>query len=543
MRSAKRRLIALVAGTPVVLTLLATIYMLGMERLEGSPRTFWQSFEWASETVTTTGYGHDAQWQHPLMIVFVSMVQVLGVSLTFIVVSLLVLPFFEARFEGRLPRSAPKLRDYVLIYRWGPAVASLVDELTRAKVGVLVLEEDETVARRLLDRGRKVVVCRLEEEDPEPSLFANARAIVANGTDAQNGAFVLAARQRGYAGELVALAQEPLHRAPMMLAGAAAVYTPLHILAAAIAGLASERIATRVSGLSLLGSGVQATEVRVDRRSEFAGKTLAQADLRSKSGATIIAKWSKGVFVPHCRADTVIEPGAILVAVGDTVALERLAALAPPLPRTGPIVVCGHGEVGRKLVELLRDAGERVIVIDRVDGPGVDVVGNVLERATLERADLRGARAVIVALGDDATTLFAASVLRDFAAEVPLVARVNRQDNVERIHRAGADFAVSLAEVAGELLAHKLLGAQWSAEGMRVKLAKLPAGPLAGRTPRSDRIGERTGCSIVALERGGTIVTDFEADSPIEAGDALVVCGPEDALTRYLEIAAQERGG
>jgi hypothetical protein len=37
-----------------VLTL-GTIYMLGMEHLEASPRTLLQGIQWASETITNTG--------------------------------------------------------------------------------------------------------------------------------------------------------------------------------------------------------------------------------------------------------------------------------------------------------------------------------------------------------------------------------------------------------------------------------------------------------------------------------------------------------
>ena len=39
--------------------------------------------------------------------------------------------------------------------------------------------------------------------------------------------------------------------------------------------------------------------------------------------------------------------------------------MATPLRLHGPIVVAGYGAVGRKVVEMLHDAGETTIVIDR----------------------------------------------------------------------------------------------------------------------------------------------------------------------------------
>ena len=72
----------------------------------------------------------------------------------------------------------------------------------------------------------------------EKARLHRARALVANGTDDENAAIILAARQLGFAGDVVALVEEPYHRKPMMLAGATAVYTPRHILGAALAARA-----------------------------------------------------------------------------------------------------------------------------------------------------------------------------------------------------------------------------------------------------------------------------------------------------------------
>jgi hypothetical protein len=136
--SLRRRLLALLLLTPALLMGLAAAYGVIMAHLEGEERTFLESLQWASETLTTTGYGHDNHWSHPGTVGFVILTQLSGLVLTFVAFSLVVVPFFEARFEGRLPRSVPKLRDYVLVYRYGPAVSTLLEELDRAGVRTLV---------------------------------------------------------------------------------------------------------------------------------------------------------------------------------------------------------------------------------------------------------------------------------------------------------------------------------------------------------------------------------------------------------------------
>jgi Trk K+ transport system NAD-binding subunit len=535
MTPSRRRLLGLLLAAPTLLVGCAAIYGMAMSRLEGEDRTFLQSLQWAGETLTTTGYGHDTQWSHPVTVGFVIFTQFSGLVLSFVTFSLVVVPFFEARFEGRLPRSMPKLRDYVLVYRYGPAVSKLLAELRRGSVRTLVLEEDEPTARRLIDRGQPVVFMQLDEEDPDPRIFLHARAIVAAGSDQDNASLILAARQAGFEGEILALADVPLHRKPMMLAGASGVYTPLHIVAAAMAALASERINPRLSGLGRVRGHLHTAELRIFADSELAGKTLAEAGIRAKTGATVIGQWRGGTFEANLTALTTLHAGAILTAVGSDRALEKLGKLAKPLRREGPIVVCGYGAVGQKVVELLRDAGEPVVVLDRVQHEGVDIVGDVLDRATLQRAQVDAAQTVILALGDDSSTLFAASVIRDHVRDVPIIARVNRAEHVERIHLAGADFGLSLSEVAAELLAQKLLGAEWISLEARVKVERVGPAGLVGKSPVGANVGALTGCTVVAVERGGEITVELPERFRVEKRDILYICGLEANILRYFE--------
>src|SRR6059058_1988543 len=119
MRS--RRLLVLLAAVAVYLVIAAALYQLGMAELEGKPRTFLQSLEWAADTFTTTSYGRDTNWWHPLMIGLVMLVQFSGMVAAPLIIALFVLPFFAERFEERLPRAADeKLAQHVIVYRFGP---------------------------------------------------------------------------------------------------------------------------------------------------------------------------------------------------------------------------------------------------------------------------------------------------------------------------------------------------------------------------------------------------------------------------------------
>ncbi|MCX7180049.1 MAG: NAD-binding protein, partial [Proteobacteria bacterium] len=156
-------------------------------------------------------------------------------------------------------------------------------------------------------------------------------------------------------------------------------------------------------------------------------------------------------------------------------------------------MLAGYGAVGRKVIEMLHDAGETCVVIDRIAAPGVDIVGSVLEKATLDQARICEASAVILALSDDSESVFATAVVRDYAPEVPLIVRVLRTPNTARIYRSGADFAISSGQVAGQILAYHLLGEQVIPVENRIKFIRVSAGTLAGKHPWHNEALERTG--------------------------------------------------
>lgn len=546
MTRPRRRLLLLVLSLPILVVGCALVYMVGMDLLEGKPRGFWDSFSWASETLTTTGYGADARWRHPAMILFVFAVQFAGVFLVFLVVPIYLIPFLEERFQVRLPQAAPRdLAGHVLIFRHGAPVESLLGELAEAGVPTLLVEPDEGIARRLFESGQPVVQGHLDEATLRAVRLGQARALIANGSDDENAALTLAARQAGFAGPILAVVEEPFHRQPMLLAGATAAFTPRHILGAALAARASARISPRLSGVQQLGKKLEIAEVRVEPRSPVAGQTLAEAKLGERTGASVIGLWRGGELSTQLDAATRLDPETVLIVAGGRESVERVGELARGaqlLRRKGPFVVGGYGEVGQKVVELLRTVGEEVVAIDRRPGEGVDLVGDLLDPRILAAAGVVHAQAVILALDTDSATLFATVILKEAAPDVPVIARVNRAENVERIHRAGAFFALSISQVSGQMLARKLLGRESVALDPQLEVVRIPADRLVGRHPLELDIRHRTGCSVVAVERGEEVLVDLGPEFRFAPGDSVYICGTAEAARRFAEAYAPAKG-
>lgn len=542
MLRSQKRLLALMGSLVLLVVVGALIYMVGMSRLEGETRGFWRSLEFVAETLSTTGYGADETWSSPLMVLFVILLQFLGVFLIFMIFPVYLIPYLEERFEVRLPKEAKDSGDHVLIYRYGPAVATLVDQLERASIPTVILEQDEGRARRLIEAGHQVVYGSLEDGVLSRVGLERARSLIANSTDDEDAAVILAARQSGFEGEALALVEEPFHRRPIMLAGATATYTPRHVLGAALAARASQRVSPTVADAQQVGPKLKVSEVRIPRGSSLAGQTLVEAGLGERTGVTVIGQWVGGHLVAPPTREMRLEPDGILILVGSPESVQKFEELcdeAKPLRRHGPVVVAGFGEVGGKVVELLTDVGEELVVIDREARDNVKVVGDVLDPRVLEQAGVGSAKAVILAVDTDSATMFATVIVKDLAPHVPVIARVNRAENVERIHRAGADFALSISQVSGQILARRLLGEEAVSVDPQLKVLKVGAAGLAGRHPSELEIRQKTGCSVVAVERDDALTMEFGPDFRFESEDVIYVCGSSEGTRAFLEMFPQ----
>ena len=219
-----------------------------------------------------------------------------------------------------------------------------------------------------------------------------------------------------------------------------------------------------------------------------------------------------------------------------------------PVAQPQPLPVVRPPQVGQEWTYIKKDIfngktldviTERIssigsnIVIDRMTAPGVDVVGSVLDRATLDKARVREASAVVLALSADSESLFATAYVRDYAPEVPLIVRVQRTRNTPRIYRSGADFAISVGQVAGQILAAQLIGEQAIPVENRIKFIRVNAGELAGSHPWHSDALDNTGAKIIAVERSHEVVVEFINDFVLQTDDVLLVCGSINSLERY----------
>jgi Trk K+ transport system NAD-binding subunit len=217
----------------------------------------------------------------------------------------------------------------------------------------------------------------------------------------------------------------------------------------------------------------------------------------------------------------------------------------------GPVLLCGLGTVGWRVLELLRTAGVPVVVVDRTSDPedprlfGVRCVkGDFREKGVLAEAGVRDAGGVLVVTSDDLVNISAALMVRSLNPDVRIVLRMFNQNLVSRLSKAVRNVAaLSVSALSAPMLALSaltggVLAAFPQADGRRqiADMTVTTGSKLAGR--RVADVGEYQRFVVLAhapVAHQPRLLLDLDPAAVLEPGDRVVVCGEPEDVQRLLE--------
>ncbi len=219
-----------------------------------------------------------------------------------------------------------------------------------------------------------------------------------------------------------------------------------------------------------------------------------------------------------------------------------------------PIVLCGLGRMGSRVLDYLLAAGMPVVIIDTVCKPddprlrGARLVsGDCRRREVLEQAGVAGASGVLILTNDDLLNVSTALMVRGLNAEVRIVLRMFNQNLLGRLGKAVHNvFALSTSLLTAPLLAMTALTGQAlgtyrlddSPEGVRqlVEVSVGPASPLRDQTV-GRLAGTRDVVAVAHLPAEGTarFLIDVRPDAILRGGDQLIVHGSPRELAPLLQ--------
>ena len=243
--------------------------------------------------------------------------------------------------------------------------------------------------------------------------------------------------------------------------------------------------------------------------------------------------------------------GSFAIAVGDILEFlferqqMKLMGLIK-VKKSQHVVICGWTESTAECIKEI-GKGNAIFVVDEnedirkkaLKNGATFVHGDPTRVQDLEKANIVGAKAVIVDMESDSHTLHCILSLRKLDKDVRIVAEAQRYENIEQIQLAGATQVISPFVISGRLM-QKSIDEGYEAMFVQEVLAEHKNREMKevevteksyfnGKTVREADIHERTGVVLVGVGKNGDLTIDPPRDYVIHAGDVILGIGkPEE---------------
>lgn len=530
----------------VLLVALFTVLFHAIMVYEKQDHSWLSGLYWVMVTMSTLGFG-DITFKTDIgrffsVVVLLSGMIFLLVLMPFTFIEFFYSPFVKAQREARAPRAvAPHLRDHVILTHLDDVSLTLIRRLQKYRFPYVLVVGDVEQALTLHDTGLNVVVANLND----PAGFANcgferAALVAATDDDFSNTSIAFSAREMSPDTLIVATASSPSSVDVLQLAGANHVMQLGETLGTALA----RRTIAADAQAHLIGSfgDLRIAETMV-AGTPLAGKTLAESRLRELVGVTVLGLWQRGFFSP-ARPETVLTPDSMLILAGREEEMAAYDGLFCIYHRShSPSLIIGAGRVGRAVAKTFDQMELDYRIIDKLAErrchPTRFIHGSAADLETLEEAGIREAPAVIITTREDAVNIYLTIYCRKLRPDIQIVARSNTDGNMTRLHNAGADVVMSYASMGSNILFNlfRRENTLLVAEGLHI--FRLPAPKeLRGKSIAESALRTRTGCNIVAVQRGDRQLVNPPPDTILEPGDEIILIGTlatEDAFFRQFE--------
>ncbi len=329
----RRRLLAGLLG--VVVTLAGGslgYYLIGQGRWQ-----FDDCLYMTAISLTTVGYGEIIDvGAVPGARLYTILLILLGMGIIVYFASTVVSFIVEEReYFGRkkMDKEIGKLRNHVIICGGGTTGACTLKEMQATRTPAVVIDESEENIKKMMGS---------EETGPFPYIIGDASAdhvlvqagieharglVAALPEDRDNLFLVISAHQLNPKLRIVSRGIEPNIAEKLRRAGADAVVSPNRIGGMR---MASEIIRPHsVEFLDLMlrdtAESRRVDEVRLGQGSHLAGKTFAQADLRSHADVLVMAaKTPSGQYVHNPRPEFPLDQGTVLIVIGTVDEMHKL---------------------------------------------------------------------------------------------------------------------------------------------------------------------------------------------------------------------------
>ncbi|TYL39171.1 metal transporter [Natronococcus pandeyae] len=541
MEDWRRRVGFALTAVAAIILVYSIIYQWAMGTFEGREIPFYKAVQVVIESLTTAGFGGHAPWESTALNLMIIGMNLTGVLLVFLGLPLFAIPLLRQALQSGPPTTS-NLSDHVIICGHSARDDVLRKELDEVGIPCLFIEQDSDIVATLSDKGIDAVHGDPEEiETLRAANASTARALVADVSDEANPTVILSALRVNPDLKIISVVRDYKTAAYHEYSGADEVVLARQQLGEAFGMRARTSFAEKLRNVIHVENDYEITELLVQEESDLAGQTIRNADIFDLNDITIIGVWIGGKFVVSPDPDTVLEENTILLAAGGHGDFESVTARPIPTHHyPSHVIVCGYGTVGWSVAETLQEANITTSVIDQDDRDGIDVVGDATDPETYEAVDLEDAETIVLSLDDDTTTIYATLIIEQLAPEIEIIARADDPDTVWKLYNAGADYVLSLPTITGEILAaHLIEEVEIVTPQVQFEFVRSKAPSLVEKSLSDIDLRAQTGCTVIAIERDGELVTDLRPDFVIKEGDTLIAGGSEEAIDRFNRLVSE----
>jgi len=501
---------------------------------------------WTLTVMSTLGFG-DITFVSDLgkafsLVVLLSGILFLLVMLPFTFIQFFYAPWLEAQSRAKTPRELPpKTSGHIILTSFDSLTVNLVYKLAKYNYEYAIVAPDLKRALELYEMDLRVVVGDLGDAETYRRLrIEKAAMLVANNEDTLNTNIAFTVREISNDVPIVTNADSEDSIDILELAGSTHVFQFMKML--------GESLARRTLGMSIGANVIGRFDQLIiaeasAMRTPLEGKTLIDGRIREKTGATVVGLWKRGQFMVP-QADSLIDSTTVLVLAGSAEQLERFEKTYYPgdtRPATDTLVlILGGGRVGLAAANVLKQRGIPFRIVEKNPKFIRDdnyINGDAADIHTLYEAGIREATSVLVTTHDDSVNVYLTIYCRKLRSDVQIISRANIDQNISKLHSAGADLVMSHASIGANTIINLLLPNRimMLAEGLNVFRVSVHES-FAGKSLAEIPIRRETGCSVIAIGKGDELDINPGPSVILDADDEIVLIGTGEAEKRLMDV-------
>ncbi len=547
----RRRDVFLLVRFFLVLVVIVTIYSVffhALMLLEGKEYSWITGFYWTLTVMSTLGFG-DITFTSDIGLVFSIIVLLTGivyllVMLPFTFIQFFYAPWLEAQSRAKTPRELPaETKNHIILTALDPITTNLIKKLIFQRYDYVILVDDLQRALELHNLGYKTVFGDYGDPETYTRLrVQNAAMVVATHDDMVNTGIAFTIREICKEIPIVSSANQTHSLDILGFAGSSHVFQFSQML--------GKSLGRRVLGVNMGANILWRHEALLiaeapAMRTALEGKTLAMTRLREKTGVTVVGVWERGKF-EATGPNTLITASTVLVLAGSAQQLENFdhhfSISSKNFSDEFPALILGGGRVGQAAALSLNEQKIPYKIVEknpiRTQERENYIHGNAADIDVLHRAGIAKARSVIITTHNDDMNVYLTIYCRQLRPDVQIISRANSERSVAKLHRAGADLVMSFASMAANTIINLLSQEQvlMMVEGLSIfRASAQKASSLAGKSLAENQIREKTGCSVVAINREEILILNPDPFTPLEKNDELILIGTVEAEKHFMD--------